>query len=404
MPRFTDLQLVEPLRQALARQGYAEPTPIQAKAIPPLLAGRDLVGVAQTGTGKTAAYALPILQHIARTRSRRQRPVRALVLVPTRELARQIGKKFGGYAKFLDIYQAVIFGGVPAEPQVSLLERGADILVATPGRLLDLHRRGHVALDRVAHVVLDEADQMLDAGFIVDIRQLLQALPERHQAMLFSATLPPEVQRLASSFLRDPVKVEISSGGAAGGVRQQVMFVERLNKVRLLDHLLTTLSIERALVFTRTRRGADRLNTLLQRENHATAALHGDLSQAARNAAIDRLRTGEVRVLVATDVASRGLDIAAVDHVFNHELPYDPDAYVHRVGRTGRAGRAGLALTLCDETSGGLLRDIERRLGATLTPVFDQPWHSHDAVPLLEATGRSASGRGRRGRGKRRRR
>ncbi len=402
MARFAALGLADPLLRVLKNRGYKAPTPIQAKAIPSALRGRDIVGIAQTGTGKTAAFALPMLQNIGRTRPETPPPTRGLVLCPTRELAVQTGKRFAAYGRQLTISSYVLYGGVPVEPQIAALERGVDIVVATPGRLRDLHRRGHVSLDRVAHVVLDEADRLLDQGFLDDIRRIVGALPRERQSMLFSATFPAGVERLAARLVRDPVRIHVGPvAKPVASARQQVLYVKQLDKPALTAHLVDR-QPGRCLVFVRTKRGADRLCTLLQRAGVAADALHGDRSQAARSAVVQALREGATRVVVATDVAARGLDIAELDLVVNHDLPADPDTYVHRVGRVGRAGREGLALSLCDETTGGLLRDIERHTGAALTPNFAHPWHSHDAVPHADASGAARSGR-RRKRSRRRR-
>jgi ATP-dependent RNA helicase RhlE len=405
MSAFADLRLVEPLCRAVKKRGYSEATPIQRKVIPLALAGRDVLGVAQTGTGKTAAFALPILQKIARIRPVNPLPVRALVLAPTRELATQLGRSFASYGRFLDIRSYVLFGGVPEGPQITALAGGVDVLVATPGRLIDFHRRRLVALDSVDVWVLDEADRMLDLGFAKDIRQIRRHLPADRQTLFFSATMPPAIAKLSSQILRNPVTVEVDPPATpVAAVTQHVMYLSRLNKPALLAHLLTEHEVKRGLVFVRTKRGADRLATLLQRDGFAADAIHGDLTQARRTAVLDGFRAGSVAVLGATDVAARGLDVPGVSHVFNHELPRDPDTYVHRIGRSGRAGETGLAISLCDETEGGLLRDIERRIGRPLVPMFAQPWHSHDAIPAPSATGKeTAGGRGKKG-GRRRRR
>jgi len=382
MTTFNSLGLIEPLQRALSAQQYAKPTPIQAQAIPPLLEGRDVLGVAQTGTGKTAAFALPVLQRLAATTTRGRRKIRTLVLTPTRELATQIGESFSTYARHLDLQHSVIFGGVSQGPQVSALRRGYDILVATPGRLLDLHQQGHVDLGQVSFLILDEADRMLDMGFIHDLRRILALVPERRQNLLFSATMPRAIARLASDILDDPVRVEISpENPTVDRITQHVYFTEKSDKRRLLIHLFSNLDIERTIVFTRTKHGANRLVKALIKAGFSAAAIHGNKTQNARTRALSGFRNGLTKVLVATDVASRGIDIAGVSHVFNYDLPNESESYVHRIGRTGRAGREGVAISFCDETEGSYLLDIQKLTGIPLAPVIDQPYHAHAAIP-----------------------
>ncbi|TNE88115.1 MAG: DEAD/DEAH box helicase [Deltaproteobacteria bacterium] len=405
MPTFSDLQLIHPLRQALENEGYAEATPVQAKAIPHVLRGRDLLGIAQTGTGKTAAFALPILHRLGKQKLRRKRQVQALVLAPTRELATQIGASFDRYGAFLDVSTYVLYGGVPVSPQITALSRGVDIVVATPGRLLDLERKHHVFLDHVQWLVLDEADRMLDMGFIGDIRRVLRKVPRERQTLMFSATMAKEIEHLAKEILDDPALVEVAPpASTAEVVEQKVMFLRRLNKIHLLLQLIADPAMARGLVFTRTKRGADRLHTLLAREGVRAEVIHGDYSQAARNQALERFRDGESPLLIATDVASRGLDIDGVTHVFNFDLPLEAAAYVHRIGRTGRAGQAGVAISLCDETEGGLLRDIERLIGTPLAPDLSHRWHDHEVLPDRDASGPVRHGGRTKNRGKKRRR
>ena len=400
MTTFESLDLIPPLLRAITSQGYTEPTPIQVQAIPPLLEGRDVLGVAQTGTGKTAAFALPVLQHLAEEPFSGRRPIRTLVLTPTRELASQIAESFNTYGAHLDITHMVIFGGVSQGPQVAKLRRGIDILVATPGRLLDLQNQGHVDLRNVEFLILDEADRMLDMGFIHDLRRILKLVPDERQNLLFSATMPPAIAKLAAEFLRDPIRVEVAPQATpVERIEQLVMFTEKSNKRHLLAHLLDTLDISRTIVFTRTKHGANRLVTSLDKAGYSAAAIHGNKSQNARTRALDGFRQGKVKVLVATDVASRGIDIDGVSHVFNFDLPNESESYVHRIGRTGRAGAEGMAISFCDDTEGGYLRDIERLTGVPITPELDQPYHWHEAIPDARATAANSKTPARRGGG-----
>jgi ATP-dependent RNA helicase RhlE len=359
---FSQLGLVEPLSRALAAQDYRVPTPIQTEAIPFLLAGRDLLGIAQTGTGKTAAFALPILQSLSATHAQRApKSVRALVLAPTRELALQIGESFAVYGRYMHLKHAVILGGVSQGVQVKALARGVDILVATPGRLLDLARQHHLRLDQVTHLVLDEADRMLDMGFIRDIRQIAAMVPKKRQTMLFSATMPKEVAHLAADLLHDPKRVEVTPESVTVDlVDQKVMFADADGKRRLLLDLLADRALERVIVFTRTKHRANRISDILDGAGISSDAIHGNKSQNARQRALERFRNGEARVLVATDIAARGIDVDGITHVINFELPNEPESYVHRIGRTARAGASGTAISLCDATEMGFLRDIEK--------------------------------------------
>jgi ATP-dependent RNA helicase RhlE len=368
---FAKLALIEPIQRALSLENYQHPTPIQTAAIPPLLAGRDLCGIAQTGTGKTAAFALPMLQRlVANAAPRRRLSPRALVLAPTRELAIQIGESFRAYGRFLPLRHAVIFGGVGQQPQVAALAAGIDILVATPGRLLDLMEQGHVRLDGVSIFVLDEADRMLDIGFIRPIRRIIAALPKVRQSLCFSATMPPEVTKLCNDILRDPARVEVTpAASTVERIDQRVFFVDAPNKRRLLATLLQDRTVSRALVFTRTKHGANRVAEQLSRGGIRADAIHGNKSQNARQRAIAGFRDGKIRVLVATDIAARGIDIDGISHVINYELPNVPETYVHRIGRTARAGAAGTAISFCDRAERGSLRDIERLTRRPLTVV-----------------------------------
>ncbi len=346
--------------------GYEQPTPIQQAAIPLVLHGRDVLGCAQTGTGKTAAFALPILTHLLRDDGRargkqRRNGLRALVLAPTRELAAQIGDNFGAYARGSDLRHLVVFGGVGKEPQIRALRRGVDVLIATPGRLLDLMSVGAVSLRNVQHVVLDEADRMLDMGFIHDIKRVMADVPDRRQTLLFSATIPPEIEQLAAQFLYKPQRVAVDPvSSTCEPIEQSVYFVEQPRKTDLLVEILKGRGIDRAIIFTRTKHGANRLARKLTKRDIPAEAIHGDKSQGARERTLAGLRSGDVRVVVATDLASRGLDVKGLSHVVNFDLPNEPESYVHRIGRTGRAGESGIAVSLCSETERPYLQDIEK--------------------------------------------
>jgi ATP-dependent RNA helicase RhlE len=379
---FASLDLIEPLRRALRAQNYKTPTPIQAQAIPPLLAGHDLLGCAQTGTGKTAAFLLPVLQQLAATLDSGPPEIRALILTPTRELAAQIGESFKSYARYLDLYHLVLFGGVNQRPQVAELRRGIDLLVATPGRLLDLQQQGYVDLNKVEFLVLDEADRMLDMGFIRDIRKVLALLPKERQNLLFSATMPEPIVKLAGAFLNQPVRVDVDPQAiTVERIDQRVMFVTRGNKKRLLRSILRSSEVESAIVFTRTKHGGNRVVKELAEAGLEAVAIHGNKSQRARTRALNGFKSGAVRVLVATDIASRGIDIEGVSHVFNYDLPNLPESYVHRIGRTGRAGRGGAAIAFCDESESEYLRQIEKLTGTPLAVVEGHEWHCAAAVP-----------------------
>jgi len=371
--QFTQLGLAEPILRALGRAGYSEPTPIQERALPPALAGRDLLGCAQTGTGKTAAFSLPILQQLAEDPAGRG-PIRALVVTPTRELAAQIGESLTTYGQFLPLRSTVIFGGVSQARQVSALRRGVDILVATPGRLLDLISQGYIRLGQVEVLVLDEADRMLDMGFLPDIRRIVREVPDQRQTLLFSATMPREIRALADGLLCDPVSVSITpQATAAETVAQEVYLVARENKVELLRHLLDDDAFSRVLVFTRTKHGADRVAKKLTKRQVVAAAIHGGKSQGQRQRALAAFKNGDTRVLVASDIAARGLDIDEVSHVVNFDLPNEPETYVHRIGRTGRAGASGIALSFCAHEERGFLRAIEDTVKASV-PISDHPF------------------------------
>ncbi|MFE1602563.1 DEAD/DEAH box helicase [Methylobacterium sp. ID0610] len=364
MTQFTDFGLAAPLLKALAETGYVTPTPIQAQAVPPAMTGRDLCGIAQTGTGKTAAFALPILHRLASetpTRRAPRRGCRVLVLSPTRELASQIADSFRDYGKFLPFSTTVVFGGVTISRQERALANGIDILVATPGRLLDLIDRRSLSLDSVEYLVLDEADQMLDLGFIHALRRIVTLLPKERQSLFFSATMPKNIASLAAQYLRDPIQVAVTPvATTAERVEQRVVHVSTGAKQALLGTILRDDSIDRVLVFTRTKHGADRVVRGLEKAGIGSAAIHGNKSQPQRERALAAFRAGTCRVLVATDIAARGIDVEGVTHVVNFDLPNVPEAYVHRIGRTARAGADGLAISFCNEEERAYLRDIER--------------------------------------------
>ena len=376
---FSEFGLAEPIQRALRARNHLVPTPIQARAIPELLAGRDMLGIAQTGTGKTAAFALPILHHLSHGRSRapagkRPRGPRALILAPTRELAIQISDEFNQYGRYLDLRHTVIIGGVGQQPQVKALTRGVDILIATPGRLLDLMGQRRLGLDAVEILVLDEADRMLDMGFVRDVRRIVAALPKARQSLLFSATMPGEVARLAGEMLRDPLRVEVTPQATpVERIEQGVYHVAATGKEALLASILDDPALSRVLVFARTKHRASRVAARLGKAGVATEAIHGNKSQGARQRALKRFRDGAVRVLVATDIAARGIDVEGVTHVINYELPNQPESYVHRIGRTARAGAGGVALSFCDLAERDYLRDIERLIRRRLTVIGDAP-------------------------------
>ena len=372
---FADLGLAEPLLRALATSNYSTPTPIQAQSIPALLQGRDMLGLAQTGTGKTAAFALPILQRLSEQQEHvGPKAVRALILAPTRELAVQISDSFKTYGRNLRLRQAVILGGVSQGPQVRALSRGVDILVATPGRLMDLLNQRHVRLDKVTHLVLDEADRMLDMGFIRDVRKIVALLPARRHSLLFSATMPTEVAKLAAELLHNPVRVEVTPQKiAVERIEQSVYHVSLAEKRDLLEKLLGDPMFSRVIVFTRTKHRANRVAEQLEKVGISSDAIHGNKSQNARQRALDAFRSGRARVLVATDIAARGIDVPGITHVINYELPNEPESYVHRIGRTARAGAGGAAISFCDADERGILRDIERLTKQYLTVIGAAP-------------------------------
>lgn len=362
---FEKLELIEPIRKALKHEGYTTPTPIQAEAIPIIIEGYDLLGCAQTGTGKTAAFSIPILQKLYEQKgSGYTRGIKALVLTPTRELAIQIDESFAAYGRFTGLSHTVIFGGVGQKPQTDALRRGVDILIATPGRLLDLIQQKYVNLSTLSFFVLDEADRMLDMGFIHDIKRILPLLPKKRQSLFFSATMPPEIERLAGTILYRPEKVEVTpASSTVDKIDQSVYFVEKADKVDLLLSLLKSPSLESVLVFTRTKHGADKVARVLTKAEIGAEAIHGNKSQSARQRALSNFKDHTTRVLIATDIAARGIDVDHLTHVINYELPNVPETYVHRIGRTGRAGREGVAFSFCDVEEVPLLKDIHKLIG-----------------------------------------
>jgi ATP-dependent RNA helicase RhlE len=398
LTKFSDLGLAAPILRALQSAGYDTPTAIQAQAIPIILAGRDILGIAQTGTGKTAAFALPILQRLAADlRPPQRKGCRVLVLSPTRELATQIADSFRSYGRHLNLTVAVVLGGVSHRPQARRMERGVDVLVATPGRLNDHVAEGSIVLGGTEVLVLDEADQMLDLGFLPQIRRIVSRLASKRQSLFFSATMPREIGRLADELLRDPARVAVAPvATVADRIAQRVIHVETGSKLSLLVELLGAPEMLRALVFTRTKRRADRVARHLEEASIAVAAIHGDKSQGQRERALGAFRAARVRVLVATDIAARGIDIDQVTHVVNYELPDVPEAYVHRIGRTARAGAAGIAISLCDAEERGQLRDIERLTGLAI-PAEDR--RQRKGAGQTEQTPRHKSDGPRRGNG-----
>ncbi len=380
---FKDLGLAPELLRAVKDAGYEHPTPIQRQAIPAALAGRDIVGCAQTGTGKTAAFALPILQRLD-ARAGDEPVLRALIITPTRELAAQIGDSFTTYAKHLELWHAVIFGGVNDKPQIRELRQGLDALIATPGRLLDLMGRGEIDLAKIEVFVLDEADQMLDMGFLPDIRRIVAALPKRRQTLFFSATMPKEIRELAQGLLVDPVDVTVARVSApAELVEQRLFFVDKADKRKLLVDLVRERAVRRSLVFSRTKHGANRIAKYLDDAGVGSAAIHGNKSQNARTRALDAFKRGDLRVLVATDIAARGIDVEGVTHVINFDLPNVPETYVHRIGRTARAGASGVAWSFCDSEERPYLADIERLMRRHIERVEDHGYPPSERPPAI---------------------
>lgn len=387
---FDQLNLVEPILSALNQEGYTTPTPIQQKAIPELLKQRDLLGCAQTGTGKTAAFAIPILQLLYNQQEAKtlQPGIKALILTPTRELAIQIQESFQAYGRNINLRSLVIFGGVSQHSQVEALRRGVDILIATPGRLLDLMTQGYVSLAKLQIFVLDEADRMLDMGFVHDVKRVITKLPAKRQTLFFSATMPAEIQTLANTILNNPVIVEVAPvSSTAETIDQSLFYVAKQDKRALLNHLLENKDIKTALVFARTKHGADKIVKDLLHENISAEAIHGNKSQNARQRALSNFKNQSTRVLVATDIAARGIDIDELAYVINYELPNIPETYVHRIGRTGRAGASGRAYSFCDAEERAYLKDIEKLINKNI-PLADHPYHTvHTGVikaPVLQ--------------------
>jgi ATP-dependent RNA helicase RhlE len=376
LPEFEALGLAPACLEALAHEGYLKPTPIQAATIPPLLAGRDILGCAQTGTGKTAAFALPTIQYFLKNPAKKERKcARALVVAPTRELAIQIDASFAAYGRHAGLKRACVYGGVGKQPQIKSLERGVDVLVATPGRLLDLHGEGYVDLSSVEIAVLDEADRMLDMGFIHDVKRIMKLLPTKRQTLLFSATMPDEIMGLANSFLRDPVRVSIDpEQPAVERIKQTLYYAEKGAKRELLAYLIKQLDVRRAVVFSKTKHGADRIAKFLHQSGIEAGVIHANKGQGNRTKTMDAFRSGETRILVATDIAARGIDVDDISHVFNFDQPTEPETYVHRIGRTARAGADGTAISFCDTEEKKYLRQVERLLGKPIEVVREHPF------------------------------
>ncbi len=374
---FEQLDIIEPILKALKSEGYTNPTPIQEQTIPIILNGNDLLGCAQTGTGKTAAFAVPILQMLHQKKQNKTgyHHISALVLTPTRELAVQIHDSFTAYGKYTGIRQEVIFGGVSQHQQTLALRNGTDILIATPGRLLDLMNQGQIYLDHLEMFVLDEADRMLDMGFINDVKKVISRLPQQKQTLLFSATMPEQISSLANRLLYKPVKVEVTPvSSTAEQIDQAVYFLNKQDKFSLLLHLLNEQKVSRTLVFTKTKHGADRLSRELNKQSWRADAIHGNKTQNARQRALEDFKRGKLKVLVATDIAARGIDVENLTHVINFDLPNVPETYVHRIGRTGRAGAAGIAISFCDREERAYLNDIKKLLGQSIPVVEEHPY------------------------------
>lgn len=385
--KFEDLNLIRNIQQALTEEGYEAPTPIQEQAIPIILEGIDLVGCAQTGTGKTAAFAIPIINNIHKIVGsvKKVKYIRALIVTPTRELALQIGESFDTYGKYTNIRQLTIFGGVNQVSQVDQLKKGVDVLVATPGRLLDLHKQGHINLDHLHHLVLDEADQMLDMGFINDVKKIIKLTPENRQTLLFSATMPIPIRELADSFLTKPQYVSVSPvSSTAERVKQQVYFVDKGDKRKLLYHLIRNENLNNVLVFSRTKHGADNVVKALKKNGVESGAIHGDKSQNSRQRVLDAFKNKEIPVLVATDIAARGIDIESLPYVINFDLPNIPETYVHRIGRTGRAGNSGLAISFCGRDELPYLKDIEKLIKMKIKVMEGHPYPYDVNAPAPE--------------------
>jgi ATP-dependent RNA helicase RhlE len=385
---FEDLSLSKSIQRAVFEEGYTNPTPIQEKAIPIVLAGKDLVGCAQTGTGKTAAFAIPIIHHLHRIvgSSKKTKQIRCLVVTPTRELAVQIGESFDTYGKYTNLRQLTIFGGVSQVPQVDQLKKGIDILIATPGRLLDLHKQGFLDFDHLHFLVLDESDLMLDMGFINDVRKIVKLVPTNRQTLLFSATMPMAIRELADTFLNKPEYVSVTPvSSTAEIIEQQVYFVEKENKRGLLYHLIRNQNLSNVLVFVRTKHGADNVVKALKKNGVNAEAIHGDKSQTARQRVLDQFKNKEISVLVATDIAARGIDIESLPYVINFDLPNIPETYVHRIGRTGRAGNGGISISFCGKDEEVYWKDILKLIKVNVKTIKDHPFPWKESTPNPEA-------------------
>jgi ATP-dependent RNA helicase RhlE len=382
--QFESLEIIEPIIRSLKEEGYEKPTPIQTEAIPVILKGKDLIGCAQTGTGKTAAFAVPILQILGKDRSFSQRKkIRSLIVTPTRELAMQIEESFNTYGRYTGLTCTVVFGGVNQNPQTAILRNGVDILVATPGRLLDLMTQGFISLNHISVFVLDEADRMLDMGFIHDVKRIIAALPQKRQSLFFSATMPPEIVKLAGAIVTKPVKVEVTpSASTVDLVSQSVYFVDKVNKNSLLTDILADEKIKTALVFTRTKYGADKVVKMLRKKGISSEAIHGDKAQNARQRALAGFKAQTTRVLVATDIAARGIDVDELKYVINFEIPNISETYVHRIGRTGRAGANGTAISFCAADEMAFLKDIEKLISKKIQVIKNHQYPMTDLAPV----------------------
>jgi len=399
MTKFTEVGLRETILRAVQEGGYEDMTPIQSQAIPTILKGKDLIGVAQTGTGKTAAFSLPIIQMLAKGEGKRvAKTARTLILAPTRELAVQIHDNVKAYCKYLHFRTAIVYGGASANPQIKSMMSGVEILIATPGRLLDLMQQGHIRLGKVEFLVLDEADRMLDMGFIRDINRIVERLPKQRQTVMFSATMPASVETLAHKILTKPARIDVAPAATtAEKVDQHVLMVPKSRKRDLLAHVLKDDAIKRVLVFTRTKHGANRVSKYLEQLGITSGAIHGNKSQNARQKALNSFRSGEIRALVATDVAARGIDVDGVTHVINFELPNEPESYVHRIGRTARAGAAGVSLSFCDHEERPYLKDIERTIRQKVPLMEEHPYHFEGMEARVETPEDDGLPRSRRG-------
>ena len=397
---FEDLGLSKSILQAIQEEGYTQPTPIQEKAIPVILEGNDLVGCAQTGTGKTAAFAIPIIHYLHRVigTSKKHKKIKALIITPTRELAIQIGESFDTYGKYSSITQLTIFGGVSQIPQVETLKKGVDVLIATPGRILDLHKQGFIDLDHLHTLVLDEADQMLDMGFIGDVKKIVKLTPDNRQTLLFSATMPLAIRELAEEFLKDPKTVTVTPvSSTAETVKQSIYFVEKSEKRALLYHLIRNEKLSNVLVFARTKHGADNIVKSLRKREVKAEAIHGDKSQTSRQRALDAFKNKEVDILVATDIAARGIDIEQLPLVINFDLPNIPETYVHRIGRTGRAGNGGNAISFCGKDEHVYWKDIQKLIRTDVKTIFEHPYPWKEEIQNNEAKPKGANRSGKTG-------